>query len=666
MKFLLEDYQPTPLLAPWGARSGFYPGASEKSAREALKTIADSKLPRLERYRHAICSIKSLLKQHGFDEKASEKKKLELLNICRAKLSDDLLDWLDACYVLTVEGRKFPPLLGTGGNEGSGSYVSGFAQQVVRCIIQRQHDALLDSALHGLVAFDSASDQTPGQFSPYGLGGYNGTSGFEAGPQTNPWDYLLALEGTLLFAASVTRRDEISAPRVSFPFCVAPLAGSTFGYGLDEERPKQAKRQVMELWLPVWGTPCCLDELRALLSEGRVTVGRRTAETGLDFARAISSFGVDRGISNFQRFAFLMRNGQSFFAAPMERFQVHRNPAVDLIADLDQDGWLRRVQRYARDDKAPNTFRSAVAQLDTALFALTQRADREALEKVLRQIGRIEEVSANSVNTRHVIGPLPQLSGEWARRANDGSAEYSIALALAGLSLPGEENGRTVYLGMRPQLIPVTVNGRAWNPDSGLVCWGAGSLEGNLAAVLDRRRLEAARMNAEGEVLRSRTGARVSQVERFIKGGTDDQRIAELLKGLVCVDLSDVRVPDERESTTPLPAYTLLKPFFTSESALRALNWLPPDRNLRLLAEMARRLASGDVQAALQQAWQRLRALGVRLPGREPPCVAGVSGRRLLTSLTIPLTYAETGRLLRWLDLVPASESLDESVDESI
>ena len=100
----------------------------------------------------------------------------------------------------------------------------------------------------------------------------------------------------------------------------------------------------------------------------------------------------------------------------------------------------------------------------------------------------------------------------------------------------------------------------------------------------------------------------------------------------------------------------MLKIFFTSESMLRALKWLPPDRALRLPAEIPARLAADDVPTAVRIAWQRLRALGVKLPGRNPPRVSGMDSRRWLAALCIPLTYAETARLLRGLDLNPESE----------
>ena len=59
--FFLHDYQPTPIFNPWGARSGFYDGPSEKSARESLKRIEHSSSPRLEPFRTTIKTVRSII-----------------------------------------------------------------------------------------------------------------------------------------------------------------------------------------------------------------------------------------------------------------------------------------------------------------------------------------------------------------------------------------------------------------------------------------------------------------------------------------------------------------------------------------------------------------------------------------------------------------------------
>lgn len=648
--FFLEHWRPTPLVAPWGARSGFYGGSSEKTAREALAAISNAPGQRLAPLRETIQLVRDLLKREGFNDKASDEKKLELLNLCRRALPDEALTWLDACYVLTSDGRKFPPLLGTGGNEGSGSYASGFAQQVLGCVVRRDHDAALGAALFGAACAGTSVGQTPGHFSPEVAGGANQSSGFEGDVQTNPWDYLFALEGTLLFASAATRRHEFAAPQISFPFVVAPNAGGNASYVIEEERPKQAKRQVMEIWLPLWRAPCGLSECRTLFSEGKATVGARAALSGLDFARAIASLGVDRGIGQFQRFSFLMRNGQSFFATPLERYRPSRNPDVRLISDLERRDWLIRVQRYARDDTAPNAFRSAARQLDTTLFALTQNASRPTLQAVLRQLGRIDAAVSVSAKAREAIRqPAPRLTLPWALKANDGTAEFHIATALAGLRLRNDKGHAVLDARQHLAIVSRAQNAdgdRAWEPTSRLAVWGPGSIETNLAALLHRRRLEALALGQEGEVLFSRAGATCADLERFLLGDTDDRRIAELLGGLACVNLEDYPPPRSgAEIALPL-AFILLKVFFTPESVLQHIGWLPTDKRLRLPAEIPARLAANQPDAAVRIAWARLRALGVKLPGRDPPRVLAADGPRWLAALCVPLTDDECTRML--------------------
>ncbi|MCH9826200.1 MAG: type I-U CRISPR-associated protein Csx17 [Gammaproteobacteria bacterium] len=677
-EFFLEHYRPTPLVAPWGARSGFYGGSAEKAARAALNEIETSTHERLKPFCSAIHTVRNLLEREGFNEKASDEKKLELLNISRSKLPDELLQWLDACYVLTTDGRQFPPLLGTGGNEGSGSYVSGFAQQICSCVAKRAHDNALGAALFCEISANVNSEQTPGHFSPQDAGGANASNGFfEGKPHTNPWDYILTLEGTLLFAGSATRRSEFAAPQINFPFVVAPAAGGNSSYVLEEEQPKQAKRQVMEIWCPLWTRACALDELRALFSEGRATLGARAVSNGLDFARAIATLGVDRGIEQFQRFSFLMRNGQSFFATPLARYFVRANQDANLITNLEHRSWLASARRYARKSSAPNAFRSAARRLDTALFALSQQSSRGALQNVLRQLGRIETALSRIPKTQDAVpAPVPQLPSAWAIRAggermND-SPEFRIAAALAGLRLVDSQGHRR--LDIRTQLANVSESlnkdgDRAWASSSALATWGPGPLTKNLGVMLRRRRLEAAKLSAEGEVLSSVTGATCGDVAAFLAGTTDDVRIDELLGGLACVDLYGIGFPAASRGPVLPPAFALLKIFFTSENLLYRLklSWLPEDRPFHLPAEIPARLAADDVEAAVRIAWQRLRAYGVKLPGRDPPRVIAPPGNaaRWLAALCIPLTPHETKRLIESLEFEakPSAETATPQID---
>ncbi|HMB31480.1 MAG TPA: type I-U CRISPR-associated protein Csx17, partial [Desulfohalobiaceae bacterium] len=176
---------------------------------------------------------------------------------------DDMLPWLDACYLITTEGRKFTPLLGTGGNEGSGSYVAGFSQQVVSCIVHRLYDQALSEALFAHSIPEVASQQTPGHFSPSAAGWANAADGFEGQITTNPWDYLLCMEGTLLFAASATRKlQDSQAGSLSYPFTVRTFGGGYGSAAVSDESEARA-----EMWLPLWNLPVNYPELKTVLGE---------------------------------------------------------------------------------------------------------------------------------------------------------------------------------------------------------------------------------------------------------------------------------------------------------------------------------------------------------------------------------------------------------------
>ncbi len=488
-RFFLEDYRPTPIVAPWNGGSGFYfqeeklqeqdpltgkrlkTGIRNQST-EATKTVdrmQASKSDRLQIYRLVLSISRNIIQTFGFLEAPKDKEeKYSLILALRGLLPDEALYWLDAAVLLGSKDLKCPPLLGSGGNDGNLDFTNNFMQRLVELLDpdderkpNKKSFSWLKGSLSGNVAFGLVS-KAIGQFAPGNTGGPNASNGFDSASLINPWDFVLMLEGALLFAGAATRRMESSDnASLSYPFTVR-MTTSGSGNVANEAKPRD------EIWMPLWRTTVTLAELRLLLSEGRVTVGRRAAKDGLDFARAVSGFGVDRGITDFQRYAFLMRSGKAYLATPLARIHVSRSLQADLLSHLDRNAWLDRLRRFARDKNAPGRIQQLVRRLEDEIFSLTQRGGRTVLQDILILLGKIQLVSAESAKAREAVAPIPCLGPEWVTEADDGSPEFRLACALAGM------------VSMRHYIVPLKEQEKTkkieWSPGNKLAAWGGRGL----------------------------------------------------------------------------------------------------------------------------------------------------------------------------------------------
>jgi CRISPR-associated protein Csx17 len=569
-QFFLFHYEPTPIIAPWGGRSGFFAGPTEKTAREALEKIAISDLSRLQRFQRVISFVRQLLKDNGLNEKAKDEEKLRLLALCRNRFPEEILNWVDTCFVLTGEGRRFPPLLGTGGNEGSGSYVSGFAQQIVECLIDHSQDYSLEPSLFGTPTPGSTVNQMPGHFSPNAAGGPNAGQGFDGPLTTNAWDYLLCVEGSCVWASGAVRRmGQAGRSMAAFPFTVNVTGAGGSGIAFNDQfKPKQAKREVSEMWLPLWSRPIGLVEVHLLISEGRASRGDRDAETGADFVRAVASLGVDRGIDAFQRVAFMMRNGQSFLGISLGRFDVSARAEIDLLREIDP--WLAAFRRAAGDQKAPPRLRSALNRIDSAVFEFCKYGGPPYFQQIVIALGSAERELALTEgkvsNSKSRPNPLVGLSPTWIEACNDYSSEFQVALALASIYDPERKIGP-----LRSNLEPVSVGRKAtgewyakWAEKERAVVWNSAQLSTNLARALQRRIMDGERAGCARLPLASRFRAPLQTVFAFLARELNDERIEQLIWGLMMIDSRGARAVERQSSDdVPVPrAYALLKLLF--------------------------------------------------------------------------------------------------------
>jgi len=567
--------------------------------------------------------------------------------------------------------------------------------QARREVIRRQSKDWICAAM-----FRKATDQlklvrerTSSLFDSGAVGGPNATQGMERDSMSNPWDVILGLEGTLCFAAAAVKRlasDTASAAAFPFQFDASPTSR-------DGLAAKEASGR--EVWLPMWSRPATMGEIHSLLAEGRAEAGNRPARSGIDMARSIAMLGVDRGVGAFSRYAIVKgRVGGDNYntAASLGRFAVTERPAADLLREVDS--WLDTFRR-ACGDKTPPRISAMLRTIDAAVFDFCRYGGATHFTDILISLGATERVLANAEKFREEkekikLDPLAGLSAKWIETAwphkdSKASHEFQIALALAGIrNEPGEIGP------LRSNLEPVSIwhdkdqnKQRAnWAEKDRAVVWNGPDLSANLAAVLARRVMDGQRNGCVNLPLApacARCVASPEAVAAFFHGELDDRRIADLLWGLMLVDVRKVdlqRLDSSRcdgeaargtktnfhEQVASLPpVYCLLKLLFlpraldVSRSPQGEVRWrlaTPGERgthSVRPEPAVLSLLRAGRVGEAAKIAMRRLRAAGLTPlphrrsggPSRDDEWLEGQTashrgqreGRRLAAALLIPI-----------------------------
>ncbi len=670
VEFFLEEYRPTPIVSPWNGGSGFYP----RDNQDAITVLSSSYDDRLQPYRKTVMASKTvkamppLITQFEEAEKigASDAKKTaraeatkarnqtkgEILAQCRAYLPDDALGWLDVAYVLTTDGVKYPPLLGSGGNDGRLDFSNNFMQNVVSALnimnVCDSETITRDRIIAALFNEGSPKllNRTTGFYNPGGVGGANATVGFNDDALTNPWDYVLMFEGALLFAGAAARRmSPQTRTKAVFPFTVD---GSAAGYGTSVDSEYGG---LTEFWVPIWGQHANLRELTHLLAEGRAQMGRRQGTSGTDFARAVVGLGIERGISQFQRFGFIERNGQSDLATPLGRFYVQSDKETTERANVlfDLDVWMQSLHSQMRGNNAPAGLGTVLRQVEGAIIEFCQRGGKRDLQDVLVAVGRAERWVSRSGLTRDNdkgkgVRPLNNLSEHWLDHPDDESAEFMLARAMSSILLEPEQGECKLGL-VRENFEAVQTHPykrTEWDTDSTSFVWTAGDPYSNMLAVLERRCLEG-RMNSLGHPpLNAAYSARLDDVVAFLNGETDAQRVVDL-----ALPLSFVTYERNQAGGEPLPQRLFELPAAYAAMKLTLLpgKFVCPEFgvdgegiDIAMEPSMLAMLRAGRVADAYRVAYRRLKASGLR-PLSEEPGIADRSdqGRRLAAALLFPL-----------------------------
>ena len=702
VSFFLTNYEPTPVLAPWNGGGGFFhrEGKSkekdtttgklkktgirdqETAATRVVATIGASKAPNLSAFRTAIKTARTTLTDMGVTEAPKEELKEQVLARLRNTLTDVAVSCMDATVILGMNKVGYPPLMGTGGTDGNLDFTNNFMQRITEVIDtetgkpMEESERWLRAALFGSAAPGLTTSAPIGQFFPGAAGGVNATSGFDAPSAVNPWDFILMIEGAILFAAaSVKRLESTNDGSLVYPFCVRQTSvGYTSAASADEIEAR------CEMWMPLWSEPTSLAELRAVLSEGRAQVRGRPARNGVDFAQAAVTLGVDRGIAAFQRYGFHMRNGKNFFATPLERVIVRRNARADLLADIE--GWHDRLRQKAgprANPEPPASVSRALNQLERRIVELCRDDSPSGLQSLIAALGGTERTLARSFEwtTGAHLRPLNGLKKRWLDDANDNSPEFRLAQSVAAMrAWFGKET-----LWFRQHLEPVIVGSNkerswiSWDDTPGNdVAWHDGDLTDTLNAILTRRLVRTEKSGARGWPDWSPRPAGLSDITAFIERRTNDALLADLIWGLSLVDwegiirdeqrsakaaLTEAALPDEEAGATredksvdgdtasdsdqravPSSFYALLRLCF--RHAMGNNDAIP------IVPAILNRAMNGDGKAASELGARRLRASG-RAPLVKDLPVSGDIARRTASAILFPIRHRDFHLLERMI-----------------
>jgi CRISPR-associated protein Csx17 len=631
--WLAGSYMPTPVLSPWNNGSGF--GAKDKEPLARLKALQEHPSPQLAQFREAIRLAEEVVgdaRARGWiSDKAADGGKRRVVQEFRNRCPDELLPWIDAAVVLTGDDVAFPPLLGTGGNDGRLDFSTNFHQCLLDIIDSPRSPAVARDLLAGTETQQLATAPV-GQFAPGSAGG-PGSSKFGAAPTlVNPWGYVLLVEGALLFASSAARRNQFAAGRAAMPFTVfGSPDGSASGAAGEESRG--------EVWAPLWSEDFTLSEVRQLFAEARASWRGRPARRAADFYAAARTLGVARGVKAFTRYGLQRRNGLAFAAVPLDRIDVRERAEVRLAAQVED--WANRFSGTS----ASAAVGEAARRFQKAHLEYARDGGPGRLAAMLAAVTSLEQAVGRSGRARDgaPVRYTPPAGRFLAELTKDESPELRVAAGLASCqTLPGAEPSQLPARSMRQLLLPVDPGTRSqpngqWRDCPVIPGLGARPLPEVLAGVLIWRcrtaadEPDAARFRG---VPAFRSGVRVpaADLHAFARGELDDRKLDLLFWACLALNWRNVRRDwSPAGPWTPVPALGVLQPL---ADGLQPGTVPPPgtgrpatggqgeEPNLALDPSWAARLAAGRTGEVHREAAARLRQAGweaVPVPPVNPP-----------------------------------------------
>jgi CRISPR-associated protein Csx17 len=622
--WLTDEYVPTPVLSPWNGGSGF--GAKDKEPKRRIARLVSHTSPRLG----PLCEAVGVAERVTGDPRAAGWDKGRIVQEFRNRCPDAMLPWIDATVVLADQKPYFPPLLGTGGNDGRLDFSTNFHeclielldagdQARVRCLA-RARDLLAGSQAERLTS------AAIGQFDPALAGGQASSPFGAAGSLVNPWEYVLLVEGALVFASGTARRHQHAIGQAARPFTVT-FSPDGFASGAAGEDSRG------EVWVPVWSKPCTLAEIRQLFGEARASWRGHSAQRAVEFYAATRTLGVARGIDEFVRYGLHRRNGLAFVAVPLDRVQVRDRPEVRLAARIED--WVRLV----RNQEISSAIVGATRLFDQAHMAYARNGGPIPLRDMLAALTTLEQTVSRSGRARD-RSPVwtPRDARDFLHEfSKKESSELRLAVALASCTTrPGHAQaggGRVQSRTMRQILLPVdpadTAHPRGrWRDSPVVPGFGLRPLRQVLADVLIWRSRTATEESGSETfhgvtTFRSGIPAPAADLHAFARDELNETDLGLWLKA--CLALSWRAVPcawSGADLATLVPTLGILHPLAAGLNDPDE----PEGTRQAMGADWAVRLAAGRVGPVHADAAQRLRQAGWdAVPPPSQPAVDGIS-----------------------------------------
>jgi CRISPR-associated protein Csx17 len=659
-QWLVDEYVPTPVLSPWNSGSGF--GAKDKEPKRRLEELLARDTPRLLGFRDATAVAEHVMTMARAAGWITDKARVvqEFRNRC----PDVLLPWIDAAVVLADEQAHFPPLLGTGGNDGRLDFSTNFHQQLLEVLDEsgngRERSLRWARDLLSGVQAERLDEGPVGQFDPAAAGGQASSPFGSADSLVNPWAYVLLTEGALLFASGTARRHQHAAGRAAMPFTVRFSPD-----GSDSGAVGESSRG--EVWAPIWNNPCTLAEIRQLFGEARASWRGRPAQRAVDFYGATRTLGVARGLSAFIRYGLQQRNGRAFVAVPVARVSVHARPEVRLAAQIED--WVSRV----RGADSSSAVGSAVRRFDAAHLAYARDGGPGALAVMLSELTVLEQAVGRSgrLKEKTPVRQPPSARDFLPELKKAECPELRVAAGIASCAtIPGRQRpART----MRQILLPIDPHAggsdrtRDWRGAPLVAGFGLRPLRQVLADVLIWRCRTAAEEEDEARQFRGAPTFRrgvpvpVADLHAFAHVLLDDAELDLWVRACLALDWRGVHAQwtGQPDPVIVDPTLGLLQPL---AEGLAPVGVGADSPRLALEPDWASRLAAGQVAAVHAEAAARLRQAGWQAaPFQQQVGVTGVN----IAATLVPRCVAPQATMRRYLAVKLRDEAEDDVRAES-